>query len=335
MQVEDLENKDLVEIQNLSLRVQLAAAAIGSSLLLIFIPNVETITFTAFLVGFLFSTRFALSITFTMVIGWEIFASIIFAFSGITFFFKLLAWFIITLIGAGARKMNVKKAYEFAILGTVSALIFDFLVTIPYALFFVNDRNNFLSVFIATLTIGIYFTIFHIIGNTVLFSMIPKLIDTLYPILENRYATITQIDKSYFNVKTRPLLAMLLVGILVTSIIGIALISYNNQTQTDINPNIIIITIEFDYANLRDFEDFTLNISSDDSVFIIMKKVVNINYTTKWGLPYIQAINGVGLGKNQSLSGFNWIHYVNGIYANRGASINYVSNSDVILWRYE
>ncbi|MHA2252613.1 MAG: DUF4430 domain-containing protein [Candidatus Kariarchaeaceae archaeon] len=334
VKVEDLENKELLSLQSLALRVQLAAAAIASSFLLIFVPNIETITFTVFFVGFLFPLRYALSITLTTVIGWELLASMVFAFSGLTFAFKLLAWTAITILGSMARKGHITKPYEFAIFGAISALIYDITVTIPYALFFVEEKTGFLSVFLASLIFGIYFTIFHTVGNTLLFAFIPKLIDTLYPILESRYSYLIKIDKTYFLVETRRVFSVLLIGLLISSLFTAAIISYKEDTQPDDESEFVFVDLNFDYADLKPFEHNHLNVSTQESVFEIMLKVADISYTTQYGdLPFIEEINGIR--NNVDIINHNWIFYINGAKANRGASQMYVHEADIILWKYE
>ena len=123
MDITDFENEQLVETQNIALRVQIAAAAIASSFLLILVPNVETISLTAFFVGFLFPASFAISIVLTMVFGWEIFASIVFSFSGPTFFFKLVGWILIMLLGVFAQWKGTKALISIAVIGFLGFLI--------------------------------------------------------------------------------------------------------------------------------------------------------------------------------------------------------------------
>ena len=83
--VSDLENQNMQKVNAFALRIQIAAAAIASSLILIYIPNIETITITMFLAGFLFDKKYAISIVIITAFGWELFVSMIFGFSGIIF----------------------------------------------------------------------------------------------------------------------------------------------------------------------------------------------------------------------------------------------------------
>ncbi len=335
MRIKDLESEELTSIQALALRVQLAAAGIASSLLLILIPNIETITFTVFLVGFLFSIRYALSITLTTVIGWEILVSMIFAFSGITFFFKLGAWLMITLLGSLARRLYLQKSYEFAIFGAISALLFDFAVTIPYALFFSNTQDGFLSVFLASLIFGIYFTILHTLGNTILFSFIPRMLDTLFPLLEGRYGTVVKIDKSFFIPRSRNIVTFVFISIIIISPLMVGIYNYNNVNNSGSSENELInITLNFNYADVIPFETYELYVNSSMSVFDIMRQVVVVNYNKEWiNLPYIEAINNVW--ENLNISNHKWIYYINSNYAQSAVSLAYLSDADIVLWNYE
>jgi hypothetical protein len=333
-QVEDFENKNLVDLQHFALRIQLAAAGMGSSFLLIFVPNVETISFTVFLVGFLFSTRYALSVSLTTILGWEILASMIFGFSGITFLFKIIAWIIITMMGVAARTLKVQRPYEFAILGALAALTYDLLVTIPYALFFVEDEASFWSVFLTSFILGTYFTVLHTAGNTLLFATIPKLVDTIFPLLQYRFSSILRLDSQHFRPRRSMLLVFVIASILVISLLGYGFSQYDNETAPPEELDTITITISFDYADLMPFEEFILNVSNQDSVLAIMEKVVVVNYTLEFkNQPYIEAINGIWNMVN--ISTFNWIFYVNGARSDRGASIKYVQHQDLITWVYE
>ncbi|MHA2275735.1 MAG: hypothetical protein ACXAC2_08220, partial [Candidatus Kariarchaeaceae archaeon] len=76
------EDDELRDLSKFALRIQLAATGISTSFILLFVPNVETITILAFLFGFLFPMTYALSITITMVIGWELLLTMVLSFSG-------------------------------------------------------------------------------------------------------------------------------------------------------------------------------------------------------------------------------------------------------------
>lgn len=352
MEPKDLENEQLSKIQEYTLLIQITAAAVGSSLLLILIPNVETITFTAFFVGYLFNKKFAYSTTLTMILTWEILASIIFSFSGITFVFKMVAWLLVTTLGLSAKKMKISSPLEFAAFGLISTLIFDILVTIPYAFFFIGQLTDFFTIILTTFIFGIYFTLLHTISNSVLFAYLPKFLDSIIPVLSLRYERFIDISediihqfasKSFsgsgilvLNKKTRSqsivltLISVAIIALLVTSIVQYY---QADEIQDDDVIGSISISMNIEFANLTDSIYQKLNISSSLSVFDALLLVTTVNYTDYGSLVYIEAINNVW--SNQNLTNHFWIYYINGQRANIAANSYIVKASDIILWSYQ
>lgn len=352
MEPKDLENEQLSKIQEYTLLIQITAAAVGSSLLLILIPNVETITFTAFFVGYLFNKKFAYSTTLTMILTWEILASIIFSFSGITFVFKMVAWLLVTTLGLSAKKMKISSPLEFAAFGLISTLIFDILVTIPYAFFFIGQLTDFFTIILTTFIFGIYFTLLHTISNSVLFAYLPKFLDSIIPVLSLRYERFIDISediihqfasKSFsgsgilvLNKKTRSqsivltLISVAIIALLVTSIVQYY---QADEIQDDDVIGSISISMNIEFANLTDNIYQELNISSSLSVFDALLLVTTVNYTDYGSLVYIEAINNVW--SNQNLTNHFWIYYINGQKANIAANSYIVKASDIILWSYQ
>ena len=352
MEPKDLENKQLSKIQEYTLLIQITAAAVGSSLLLILIPNVETITFTAFFVGYLFNKKFAYSTTITLILTWEILASIIFSFSGITFIFKMLAWLLVTSLGIFAKKIKISSPLEFAAFGLISTLIFDILVTIPYAFFFLGQLTDFFTIILTTFIFGIYFTLLHTVSNSVLFAYLPKFLDSIIPVLSLRYERFIDItediigqfaSKSYsgrgilvLNKKTRSqsivlsLISIVIIALLVTSIVQYYQV--DEIQNDDVNGN-ISISININFANLTDSIYKELNISSTLSVFDALLLVATVNYTDYGSLVYIEAINNVW--NNQNLTNNFWLYYINGQKASIAANSYILKAADIILWSYE
>ncbi|MDH5646640.1 MAG: hypothetical protein OEZ01_11565, partial [Candidatus Heimdallarchaeota archaeon] len=200
MDIHELENPKLLTYQQIGLRIQLSAATLATSFLLIEIPNVETITLMCFLLGFLFKPRFAYSTVLTIVISWEVLATIIFAFSGITFPFKLFAWLIVCSLGIFARKIHVKSPIIFALFGFISALIYDILVTIPVAMLFLGNNTGFVTIYVSSFVFGLYFTLSHTLSNTLFFFFIPLLINNILLLLNLYFSSIVMIDDEYLNI---------------------------------------------------------------------------------------------------------------------------------------
>jgi hypothetical protein len=352
MEPKDLENKQLSKIQEYTLLIQITAAAVGSSLLLILIPNVETITFTAFFVGYLFNKKFAYSTTFTLILTWEILASIIFSFSGITFIFKAVAWLLVTTLGIMAKRMKISSPLEFAAFGLISTLIFDILVTIPYAFFFIGQLTDFFTIILTTFIFGIYFTLLHTISNSVLFAYLPKFLDSIIPVLSLRYERFIDIKKDVIhqftsktysgtgilllNKKTRSqsivltLISIIIIALLITSVVQY----YKaDEVQDDDIIETLSISIEINFADLIANLHQELNISSTKSAFDALLLVTTVNYTDYGSLVYVDAINNVW--SNQNITNHFWIYYINGQRANIAANSYIVKASDAILWSYE
>ena len=166
-----------------------SAAGIASSLILIFLPNIETITYTAFLIGFLHGKKRGFLGGFTIAIGWEVVASMVMGgFSGLVFPFKLTFWVFTGLLGGllNNNKFRLSSSLEFSAVGALLGLLFDLWVTVGIALMFVN-QGAFWALFISKIIFGAPFTLAHVIGNTILFSSMPMVIRAI-SLIENEEA---------------------------------------------------------------------------------------------------------------------------------------------------
>lgn len=190
--ISSFENDRILGIGAFSLQIQFAAAAIASSFLLLFLPNIETITITVFLAGYLFTRKFGITTLLIIVFSWEILVSSIFAFSGIIFPFKIIGWGIVLLLGNLARWLQVSKSYEFMIFGITSAIIWDSIVSIATPLTLASDPAAFWTLFIVSIIGGIPFTFLHALGNFYFFAMIPTILDSILPPLELHYNYLLQ-----------------------------------------------------------------------------------------------------------------------------------------------
>ncbi len=345
MDVSELENKNISTTQVLTLRIQIAAAAVASSFILILIPNIETITFTAFLLGYVFKRKFAFETTLTMVITWEILATIVFSFSNITFFFKLIAWLLITQIGRFARNIKITSSISFAIFGGLSAIIYDLLVTIPYAIFFIGQKINFITVIISSFVFGIYFTLSHVLGNAFFFSLFPRIISSISPILRQKYPDLIEIGDINFSVIKVKFhrynfknIFIILSSLFIIAILITGIIYYSNQNRTNNNTennveSFIQFSMKIDFAGLTDKINLNLNVSGNTTVFDALITNFQVNYTMYGTLAYVRSINNVW--ENVNITGYYWIYYINGNRAQIASNSYSPSNGDIILWIYE
>lgn len=332
----NLESDQLQEAHNLALMIQIAAAGIATSFILILIPNVETISFTSFFLGYSFRKKFALSTTLLMVVVWEILATMVLSTSGIIFFFKLVAWILITLLGVVAHKLKTHSMAEFAFFGMLSALIFDLLVTIPYAIINSSELDNFLSIFFSSIVVGIYFTIFHVFGNGLLFSLIPKFYKNIYNLLSQKFSGLTRSKPIQLGEQiSRKKKYLSASGIILIIILITALFVSNSH-----NPVIIVeeieVRLDISYAGLQSNQSFIIQSFSNTSVFEILNTTVFVNYDI-YDI-YGQAIFVTGIERvlqNENITGYHWIYYVNDLKANIASNDYFLKNGDKILWNYE
>lgn len=326
----DFEDAEADQIRKLSLRIQFAAAAMASSFILLNVPNIETITFSVFIVGYLFPRKYALSITLTTVIGWELLVTSVFGFSGITFFFKLVAWCLITLLASFARAVGVNKSYQFAVLGFFSALLFDFLVTISIAILFINSEKTFLTILLTYLILGLLFTIIHVIGNTILFAMIPQFLEVILPLLLRSYPNVTQISLTQLQSKSTNRRIYLVSFLLMIMILVAGFFVYEGLIDID-NEDVIEVSIvmRIDYNGIQPSEVYNLDVLNNQSVFFITQQIAQIQYTIYFDLPLVASINGVSQNNNAY-----WKISVNGNEATVGAGSLYPAQNDVFDWEY-
>lgn len=156
-----------METKELTTAITLSSMAVAATLILIFIPNVELITFTCFIAGILFGWRvgiFTATLTATI---FEIAVTAILGSSGIIFPFKVISYCIAALFGAFCGKCFWKlKKRDFMIMGAFVTLIFDILTTIGM-LFMLSQP---LHAFPLYLLAGTPFYIVHQVSNAILFG---------------------------------------------------------------------------------------------------------------------------------------------------------------------
>lgn len=170
-----------------------SAAAVATSTSLIFIPNLETITIFIFLVSFYYGFKIGFSMMLTTTIIYELFASIVYGFSGPLFFFKVFAYFLNVLIASNLGRIlldqykntenkeliaTLPKRIGFVITGIFLTFIFDLSTTI-YSYFVLQNIQAFILFFVT----GIPLMMFHELTNGIIFFFIPdyiKLINLSY-----------------------------------------------------------------------------------------------------------------------------------------------------------
>ena len=171
----------------------LAAAAVASSAALIFIPNVETITLFVFLMGIVLSTRQALIGAVTTAILFEFVATAVYSPSGFTFYLKLVSWLLVVILGIATRSefrkfrdpaQNVSLFDRLMLygLGAFTAFLFDSITNIGMLLFLPSSGNSIIVAYFAIFLAGILFTITHVVSNSLLFLVIPELVELYYQI---------------------------------------------------------------------------------------------------------------------------------------------------------
>ena len=176
-------------LEETSIVVMYSAAAIGSSTALLFVTNLETITLLIFLVSFLYGMRTGFLMMLTTSFAFELFASMVYGFSGLMFVFKILAYLFIVLF-ASALHPYIKSVIEkdvnqyklkkiilglsFSFLGWFFTIVFDLVTSIPSYLILQNY-----DVFVLFFIAGIPFFIFHQLTNVILFFFVPDYLSLL------------------------------------------------------------------------------------------------------------------------------------------------------------
>ena len=170
-------------IKSTAIIVIYSAAAVASSTSLVLIPNLETITIFIFLVSFYYGFKIGLSMMLTTSIIYELFASVVYGFSGPLFFFKIIAYLINVVIASTLASVMKQDFFNtqsqgpkitfisrigFAVLGFTLTVVFD-LITTFYSFFLVQNLKAFVLLFIA----GIPYILFHELTNVVIFFFVP------------------------------------------------------------------------------------------------------------------------------------------------------------------
>ncbi|MHA1990425.1 MAG: hypothetical protein ACW981_20485 [Candidatus Hodarchaeales archaeon] len=181
---------------NSSIIIMYSAAAVGSSTILLFIPNLETISFFIFLVTLIFGFKIGIQMMLTTTIVFEFFATSLYGFGGWILIFKIIPYFIFVLVASllkkslqnenpvakpftvsqednnsffiSSKKNNLYSMIFFFILGFSLTIIYDVFTTLSLLLIVPS-----VQVLILNFIFGIPYTLFHEITNGLLFMLIP------------------------------------------------------------------------------------------------------------------------------------------------------------------
>ena len=186
IEVSSFDKNSNPKVSELSTVVLISAAAVTSSFLLIFIPNVETISLSIFLVGYLFKFKSAIQSYLAIVITWEFIASISYGFSFLVIPFKATGWFFFLLSGIACKKRKELSRIELIAIGMSLTLLWDLITTIPSAMIIGNDAKSFWSVYFSSLIFGVPFYAIHVFSNAYMFGMFPTIATPIKTTLRNK-----------------------------------------------------------------------------------------------------------------------------------------------------
>lgn len=153
-----------------------SALAVATSLILVFVPNLETITLVIFIISLRYGFRMGLFTAVTITLTFEIMASQIYGSGAVVIPFKLLAYLLVGLTGHIWGESNqVPGKTILAVTGASLAIIYDLITTFGIV-FWLNQP---MSTYFVLVAIGFvappFFTPLHMIGNAFLFQLIPSI----------------------------------------------------------------------------------------------------------------------------------------------------------------
>ncbi|MFW9851333.1 MAG: hypothetical protein ACFFDS_00135 [Candidatus Thorarchaeota archaeon] len=158
-------------ILKLSVSASLASLGIILSAIVVYIPNIEFISVTIFLIALLFGHYYGIITAVAITIVYEFFVTSIYGSAGLLIFFKLFCYVCLALIAGLGRKSFLKLSFwELGIFGSLFALIYDIVTTLGAQLIILQSEITPYYIFLVLIT-GIPFTIIHFLGNFALFSL--------------------------------------------------------------------------------------------------------------------------------------------------------------------
>ncbi len=170
--------KTKIEISSLlkiSISGTLASFGIILSVMMVLIPNIEFISVTIFLIALLFGAYYGLISSVAIIFVYEFIVTSIYGSGGLIVFFKLFSYIPLAIIAGKMRNLIYRLSWwELGIIGSLFAIIYDLITTLGgYILVF---QQVLTSSVLALLIFGIPFTLIHLIGNFILFSLIKSII---------------------------------------------------------------------------------------------------------------------------------------------------------------
>ncbi len=180
------EKKDITSIIKLSVVAALSSLGIVISTFVVFVPNVEFISFTIFLISCIFGFYYGSIAMLTVSITYELIVSPIYGSSGALFIFKIISYLLLVIVGSAIRKFSFEiKWWEYGVIGGVFALVYDIVTTIGGQWLILQSKLTIIYL-ISVIIIGVPFTIVHVIGNFIIFSSMDRVISLLYSVFRYR-----------------------------------------------------------------------------------------------------------------------------------------------------
>lgn len=207
-------------ILKMSISASLASLGIVLSTIVVFVPNMEFISVTIFLVSILFGVYYGLMVAVSVSVVYEFIIIAIIGSAGYLIFFKLICYVSLAVVTGLMRKIFLKLSYwELGVFGSFFAIIYDIITTIGYQIVVISTIGNqtvvigsdfvfqYLLVLpgsgiifpiahvvgnfvfqylLVLLGSGIIFTIAHVVSNFVLFSFTKTMINWIYSAFKAR-----------------------------------------------------------------------------------------------------------------------------------------------------
>lgn len=164
-----------------------SALAVATTLLLVLVPNLETISLVIFLVSLRYGFRTGMFTAITVALTFELIASQLFGSGAIILPFKLIAYLLIALMGALWKESSYKpRKMALAITGASLAILFDMITTLGLVLWLGQPLSAYFVLLIIGIVVPPFFTPIHVLGNALLFQLVPSIQNRL-DILEGHH----------------------------------------------------------------------------------------------------------------------------------------------------
>ena len=199
------ETDRIQSILKMSVTAALASLGIILSAIVIFFPNIEFISVSIFLIALLFGIEYGLLAAISIAVVYEFLVIPIYGSGGLLILFKLLCYIALAIVAGFGRKLFVKLSFwELGVFGATFALLYDVITTL-FGQIIVLQQSVTLTYLISLLIWGIPFTLSHMIGNFILFSLTRTLINWVVAAFQYRgikLLMLPQLSDSTENAKT-------------------------------------------------------------------------------------------------------------------------------------